>query len=287
MIVGFPAGSQNDSMARKFADILGEELGQRVLVVNREGGGGAIAVTEAARSDPDGYTVLYAPTGAFTSVMFQQDVSYEISDFRSIVPISETPFVIAVPADSSYETLDDLAAEQHRVAFSAFGEGHTSHLIGEAIADHYNLDAELVSFAGGPAALPAIINGDVDFGIQDIATSLPRLESGEMRVLAISTEKIPVALEEVVPDVQTLADYDLEAALFGGSQGLVVPADTPDGIIDVLREASESVITDDGFLEFSDHSGSLVPEVSGEEWFTQFVPHEHDRTKAFFQELGL
>lgn len=81
-------------------------------MVNREGGGGSIATTEALGADADGYTLLFAPTGAFTSTMLQQKVSYEIEDFRSITPIAENTFVVAVPADSPSETFEDLIAEE-------------------------------------------------------------------------------------------------------------------------------------------------------------------------------
>lgn len=287
MIVGFAAGGHNDSVARKFAEGLSEELGQRVLVVNREGGGGSIAVTEALGADADGYTLLFAPTGAFTSTMLQQDVSYEIEDFRSITPVAENAFIVAVPEDSPYETFDDLIAEDSRLTFSAFGEGHNTHLIAETIADEYDMDAELVAFPGSPPALQAIVNGAVDFGVQDVTSALPRLESGEMRALAVTTDYTPDALEEVAPDVPSIAEYDLEEALFAGSQAIAIQKDAPEELVEKLREVSEKVTASDDFAEFIEGSGGIVPDYDGEKWFTEYMPHELERFRDLYEQVGI
>ncbi|MGO1182234.1 MAG: Bug family tripartite tricarboxylate transporter substrate binding protein [Micrococcaceae bacterium] len=287
LVVGFAAGGHNDSVARRFAEGLGDELGQRVLVVNREGGGGAIATTEAKNASADGYTLLFAPTGAFTSTMLQQSVSYEIEDFRSITPVAENTFVVAVPASSPYETFDDLLEAEGRLTFSAFGEGHNTHLIAEKIADEYDLEAELVSFNGSPPALQAIVNGDVDFGIQDVTSALPRMESGEVRALAVTTDYVPERVEEVSPGLPSIADYDLEEALFAGSQALAIQKDAPDELVDTLREASENVTESEDFVQFITDSGGAVPDVDGEEWFSDYMPYELERFRTLYEQLGI
>lgn len=288
MIVGFAAGGHNDSVARKFAEGLGEELGSRVLVVNREGGGGSIATTEAANAAADGYTLLFAPTGAFTSTMLQQDVSYEIEDFRSIAPVAENTFVIAVPDDSPIQEFEDLADATDRLTFSAFGEGHNTHLIGESIVDKYELDAEVVAFPGSPPALQAIVNGDVDFGIQDVTSALPRIASGEVRPLAVTTEYVPEKLEEIAPDLPSIADYDLENALFAGSQALAIQSEASDELVNKLREASENVTSSEEFISFLAESGSVVPDHDqGEAWFTDYMPYELQRFRDLYEDLGI
>lgn len=283
MLVGFAAGGHNDTTARQFAASLEEELGQKVLVVNRPGGGGVVASTEAANARPDGYTVLFAPTGAFTSGMLQQQVSYDFSDFRSIQPVAENGFVVAVPADSPYQTLEDLQSASGRQTFSHFGEGHPTHLIGAEIADRYGIEADDVAYQGSPEALQAIVNGDVDFGIQDVTSALPRLESGELRALAISTEE-PL---EALPDVPTLAEEGFEDATFSGSQALVVPAETPQEVVDVLSEAASNAVEDPEFLEFVETNAGTVPDVEGEAWFAEYVPAERDRFREMYERLGI
>ena len=287
MVVGFGAGGHNDSVARKFAEGLSEELGERVLVVNREGGGGAIAATEAAHAAPTGYEVLFAPTGAFTATMLQQDVAYEIDHFRSITPLAENTFVIAVPANSPFETFEDLIEADGRVVFSAFGEGHQTHVVGEGIGREYDLDAEVVAYPGSPPALQAVVNGEVDFGVQDVTSAMPRIESGELRALAVTTDYVPDALEELSPGVPSIADYDLERYMTAGSQGLVVPSDVPDEIVSKLEDASEKVIESEEYVEFIENSGSVIPDVGGEEWFGRYVPGEHERFRTLYDELGI
>lgn len=287
MLVGFGAGGHNDSVARKFAEGLTDELGQRVLVVNREGGGGAIASTEAAHAAPNGYNVLFAPTGAFTSTMLQQDVAYEIDHFRSISPIAENTFVVAVPADSPFETFEDLLEAEGRTLFSAFGEGHPTHIVGEGIAEEYDLNAEVVPYPGSPPALQAIVNGNVDFGVQDVTSAIPRIESGELRALAVTTDYVPPALEEVSPGVPSMADYGLERYLFAGSQALAVPEDVPDEMIAQLEDASAEVLESEEFIEFLEDSGSTIPDVGGKEWFDSYMPSELERFRALYDELGI
>lgn len=287
MLVGFGAGGHNDSVARKFAEGLSEELGERVLVVNREGGGGAIASTEAAHAAPTGYDVLFAPTGAFTSTMLQQDVAYELDHFRSIAPLAENTFVVAVPADSPYESFEELLEAENRLVFSAFGEGHPTHLIGEGIGREYGLDAEVVAYPGSPPALQAIVNGEVDFGVQDVTSAMPRIESGELKALAVTTDYVPNALEELSPGIPSIADYDLERYLFAGSQGFVVPEDVPEDIVAKLEEASEQVIQSEEYIEFIEDSGSIIPDVDGKDWFDSYMPSERDRFRDLYDDLGI
>lgn len=287
MLVGFGAGGHNDSVARKFAEGLSDELGERVLVVNREGGGGAIASTEGAHAAPNGYEILFAPTGAFTSTMLQQDVAYEIEHFRSIVPLAENTFVVAVPESSPFQTFEDLLDAEGRIIFSAFGEGHPTHVVGEGIGREYDLAAEVVAYPGSPPALQAIVNGDVDFGIQDVTSALPRIESGELRVLAVTTDYVPDALEEMSPGVPSIFDYGLEQYEVSGSQGLVVPKDVPDEIVTLLEDAAEQVVQSEEYVEFIESSGSIIPEVPGKEWFDSYMPGELERYRTLYDELGI
>lgn len=283
MLVGFAAGGHNDATARKFAEGLEEELGQKILVVNREGGGGSLAATEAATAAPDGYKILFAPTGAFTSTMLQQDVSYEIQDFRSIQPVAENTFVVAVPANSPFKTFEDLQKAQGRLTYSAFGEGHPTHLVGAGIIKENELTGDLVAFPGSPPALQAIVNGDVDFGIQDVTSALPRLDSGEIRALAVTTEYVPEALG----DVPSIKDFGLEKYMFAGSQALVVPKDAPEHVVDKLTEASQASVESESFTRFVKDSGGKIPEVGGEEWFAEYMPAELGRFRTLYADLGI
>lgn len=283
MLVGFAPGGHNDTTARKFAASLEDELGQKILVVNRPGGGGVLASTEAANAQPDGYSLLFAPTGAFTSGMLQQSVSYDFGDFRSIQPVADNGFVVAVPADSPYKSLDDLSEASGRLTYSSFGEGHPTHLIGAEVAAVKGFEAENVGYDGSPTALQAIVNGDVDYGIQDVTSAQPRLKSGEIRALAISTaERV-----EALPDVPTVVEEGVENAVFTGSQALVVQAEAPENVIATLEEAAGNAVADPEFVEFVETNAGTVPDVEGEKWFTETVPAERDRFVEMYERLGI
>lgn len=287
MLVGFPPGGQNDVTARHFAEQLEEELDQTILVVNREGGGGSIAAAEAHSASPDGYTLLFAPTGGFTAGVLLQDVPYEIADFRSIEPVSENTFIVSVSADSDIEEFEDLQDLDGRVTYSAFGEGHATHLIGAGVAQHFDLEADVATYPGGAPALQPIINQDVDFGIQDIGSALPRIESGELVPLAVSTDYVPDALAELDEDVPSIAEFGLDDYLFAGSQALAVPADTPDEIVETLREAASAITESEEHQAFVGEQGGAVPDVGGEEWFGEFMPAELDQFETLYNEHGV
>ncbi len=214
MVVGFAAGGQNDTAARKFAAALEQELGQKVLVVNRTGGGGVIAATEASRAKADGYSVLFAPTGAFTAGMLQQQVSYEIDDFRSIQPVSANAFMIAVPQDSPIKTLEDLQQLEGRVTYAHLGQGHSTHVIGEYLLQESGNSGEGVAFEGSPEATQSLVNGDVTYGVLDVSTALTRLKSGEVRALAVTKDE-PMKELEGIP---TFKEKGLERIAFIGTR---------------------------------------------------------------------
>ncbi|MFC0582429.1 tripartite tricarboxylate transporter substrate binding protein [Micrococcoides hystricis] len=283
MTVGFAAGGHNDVTARKFAAALEEELGQKVMVVNRTGGGGVISATEASRAKPDGYNLFFAPTGAFTSAMLQQQVTYKIEDFRSIQPVAENAFVIAVPKDSKYKSYEDITKDKDRVTFSHFGKGHPTHLIGEEIVQNFELNGEAVPYDGSPEALQAIANGDVSFGIQDITSALPRLKNGDIRALAVSTEERNHAL----PDVPSFTELDLEEVHFSGSQALVVQKDVPAEIVEKLEEAAAKAVEDPEFVKFVEDNANQIPDVEGEAWFGEFMPQELERFEKLYEKLGI
>lgn len=287
MLVGFAPGGQNDVTARHFAEQLENELGQTVLVVNREGGGGSIAAAEAHGAAADGYTLLFAPTGAFTAGVLLQDVPYEIADFRSIVPVSENTFIVTVSADSELEQFEDLQNLEGRVTYSAFGEGHATHLIGAGVAQYFDLDAAVATYPGGAPALQPIINGEVDFGIQDISSALPRIESGELVPLAVSTDYVPDELAELADDIPSISEFDLDDYIFAGSQALVVPADTPDEIVETLTEAASAVIESEEHQTFVAENGGVVPDVGGEEWFGEFMPAELNQFETLYNKHGV
>lgn len=283
MLVGYGAGGANDTVARSFAAALEEPFGQSVLVVNRPGGGGTIAATEAAAAEADGYNLFMAPIGAFTSAMLMQDVNYEIEDFRSVAPVAQQGYVVVTREAAEWNSLEDLEGAQGTVTHSSFGEGHASHLVGGEILHKMNVEGQAVPFDSSAEAVQSVINGDTDLGVLDIATALPRIESGELKALVRTGEDAPEALA----DVPTVTDAGYSEADYLVSQGLVLPADTPDDVAEVLAEDAAEALESSSYQEFLDTSHNTVPEISGEEWITEFVPAEKTRYEEAYERLGI
>ncbi|MCJ8503976.1 tripartite tricarboxylate transporter substrate binding protein [Kocuria flava] len=283
MLVGYGAGGANDTVARSFAAALEEPFGQSVLVVNRPGGGGTIAATEAAAAEADGYNLFMAPVAAFTSATLMQDVSYSNEDFRSIAPIAQQGYVVVTRESSEWNSLADLENAQGTVTHSSFGEGHASHLVAGEVLHKLGVDGQAVPFDSSGEAVQSVINGDTALGVIDLATALPRIESGELKALAVTGDEPP----EQLADVPTVTDAGFPEADYLVTQALVVPAETPDEVVEVLSQDTEEAVQSDSYQEFLDTSYNTVPEASGEDWMAEFVPAERARYQEAYERLGI
>lgn len=282
MVVGYGAGGANDTVARSFAAALEEPFGESVLVVNRPGGGGTIAATEAAAAEADGYNLFVAPVAAFTSATLMQDVSYTNEDFRSIAPIAEQGYVVVTREGSEWNSLEDVENANGTVTHSSFGEGHASHLVAGEILHKMGVEGQAVPFDSSTEAIQSVINGNTELGVIDVATALPRIESGELKALAATGEP-----PEELADVPTVTEAGFPEAEYLVTQALVVPADTPDEIVEVLSQDTEEALQSDSYQEFLDTSYNTVPESSGEDWMAEFVPAEKVRYEEAYERLGI
>ena len=207
MLVGFAPGGGTDIVSRMLAPRLQEELGQPVTVENRPGASGTLAAAAAARSRPDGYTLVTGTVSTQCTVapMMRPPPYDQLRDFTPIMLVGTLPLVVVVRAESAARTVADLAglarAKQDGLNYGTSGVGSQQHLASELLAQKAALRMTHIPYRGTGQSVTALLAGDVDVNIDTLATYLPHIRAGRMRALATTLPARAPSLPEV-PTVQ-------------------------------------------------------------------------------------
>jgi tripartite-type tricarboxylate transporter receptor subunit TctC len=243
IIIPYPAGGSTDVLTRILAERMKDLLGQSFVIENRPGAGGNIGITNVTTSPPDGYTFGAATVGHFAINQFlYSKMPYDPE--RDMIPATltwELPnvFVVAtdhVPAKTMAEFLA-WARQKGKINFGSPGVGTSPHLSGVLFTKRSGLDAVHVPFRGAAQTIPAMLAGDVNFAIDNLASYIPTIDSGKMRALAVtSAQRWPT-----MPDVPTMAEAGLKDFVVTSWAAFVFPAGTPRPIIDKLAGAMKII----------------------------------------------
>ena len=240
LVVPWPPGQATDLGGRLIAQKMSEYLGQPIVVDNRPGAGGTIGTDNAAKSPPDGYTILAASSGPATVSPLLQKLPYDVE--KQLLPvhlIGISPYLLVVaptfPANSAKELIDLIRANPGKYTFASSGTGATAHLICEWFNSLAQLKAVHVPYKGSAQSLTDVMTGQVAYSTETLAATGPHVRAGKLKALGISMEKgsalapgvLPLALAAGMPG------FDVGAWL-----GLMVPAGTPKEI--VARLATEA-----------------------------------------------
>jgi len=246
LICPLAAGGGSDAISRLYAAALEKELGVSVVVENKPGAGSGIGQEAIAAAKGDGYTIGYIPAEV-TTVEAMGNATVTPEDFDFLCTVMKICALICVPADSEFETLEDLIAAAKanpgQITIGTAGVGNAYELGLRAMLKSAGIELNIVNFSGGTAeAITAMMGGNVQCCTAGTAEALPYVESGEFRLLCqLSAER-----SACFPETPTATE--LGYACDGGSWGAIAaPAGTDEAALKVLREASAKVLASDDF----------------------------------------
>jgi len=243
MIVPFAPGGSNDIMARLIAQKFNESMGQPVVVDNRGGASGIIGTDLAAKSPPDGYTLLVMSLTFTVNPSLFRKLPYDtLKDLIPVTLIGSAPLMLvvhpSVPAKSLKEFIAHVQANPGKLNFGSGGPGTTPHLAGEMLKTMAKLQLTHVPYKGGGPALADLMGGQIQLMLENIPSTLPFVKAGKLRALALSGLK----RSSLVPDLPTLDEAGLKGYELVGWNGLFVPAGTPRPIITRLHAETQKAL---------------------------------------------
>jgi tripartite-type tricarboxylate transporter receptor subunit TctC len=242
-IVPFPPGGATDISARLLGEQLSRIWGQQVVIENRGGAGGGVGAAEAARATPDGYT-LFFPSGSVVTANqhIYAKMAYDpAKDFVPVTNVVSGPQVLTVPASSPFKNVKDLIdfakANPGKLNFGHAGIGSQTHLAAENFVYQAKIQAQAVPYKGEGPGLAALVGGETQFFLGNLAASIGHINGGRIRALGVTSLKEVPQLPGVPPIAKTVPGFE-NAGWFG----IVAPTGTPKDVIQkVYRDTKQAL----------------------------------------------
>jgi len=276
LILPYAAGGGPDILTRVFAEKMSDVLGQRVVVDNRVGAGGILAGQIAARSAPDGYTILLGSSSHVTQKLLEPKADFEpMTSFTHIARLSTAPTLMIAEADGPFRSAADVAAAAKKnpgkYNYGSGGIGSAAHLAGAAFATFTGIDVVHVPFRGSVEIVPAILSKTVDFAFPTASTAVPQVNAGKVRALATTgLKRLPQ-----LPEVPTLKElYGSDDLVVESWSGLWGPAGLPPDIVTRLNDAALEVARMPEVIAVHEKIGSPIDTTATPAEFTAFIRAE-------------
>jgi len=287
LIVPFPPGGGTDTMARVVAPKLSEYLGQQVVPENRGGAGANIGAELAAKSPPDGYTVMLATiTNAIGATLYTR-LNYDLArDFAPITQLATTPHILvvhpSVPVKSVKEFTAFTRARPGELTYSSSGSGSSAHLAGELFSSLTGTKMVHVPYKGGGPSMIALVGGEVSLCFATMPSAVGYVRAGRLRGIAVTTEKRSPSM----PDLPTIAETGIKGYEAGSWYGLSAPAGTSKDIIARLHAETVKVMALPDVKERLFNAGFEVV-ISNPEQFAAFTRSEIQKWGKLVRATGL
>jgi tripartite-type tricarboxylate transporter receptor subunit TctC len=284
-IVPFPAGGSTDVGARLIADALTRALGQQIVIENKSGASGNVGFEAAARSAPDGYTVLIAPDQIASAPHVFKVGFNSLKDFTPVIQLSRQPVVLAVHPSlgvASVAELVALAKKQPGLSYATSGVGTQQHIVAEWFAKLAGIRLDHVSYRGGGQAINDLIAGHIRIGSLGSSPLMPHYKAGILRLIARSTR----ARSPGLPEVPTYQEAGIAGLVLDQWLGALVPAGTPEPIAARLNSEMNRALMQpavrEGFL-----SSAQEPVGGSADAFAQLLREDYAKYAHLVQDLNI
>ena len=246
LLVGFPAGGGLDVLARIIGQRVSEQWGQPIIIENKPGAGSNIAGEIAAKSAPDGYTLLHTNIAlmSINPALYGKMSFAPMKDLAPVVQLVNLPLAVMVRADSPFNSMKDLVdfarANPGKLNFGSGGNGGVPHLALELLNSSYGLKITHVPYKGSSDAVKDLLGGPIDVMCDAISVGLSHVKAGKLKALAVTTE----ARHPALPDTPTTAEAGYAKFQVTGWQGWVAPAGTPRAILERVNAETNKAMND-------------------------------------------
>lgn len=271
IIVPFAPGGGTDLVARSMTVVMGQELGQPVIIDNKPGAGTIIGTDTAAKSMPDGYTLVMATVAHVVNPSIQPKLPYSHETaFAPVMLVGVSPNVLVVRASSPYKSVKEVIAAAKaapgKLSFASQGAGTSAHLAGELFKNLTATNLIHVPYRGAGPALTDLLGGQVDVMFATAAAVGTMIDKGQLRALAVTTAAR--SNSHVLSKVPTVAESGVPGYVADSWYGLFAPAGTPADVIEKLNSAAKKAVNTEAFRKKLEAEGLVVKGSTPQEFDT-------------------
>ena len=269
IIVPFSAGGAVDITVRILGAEMEKSLGQKVLIVNKPGGGGVEGQSSGARANPDGYTLVALTGGVVTSTLTKQ-VDFTIDSFQPLALYNLDPHILVVPTNSPYKTLADLIKSGKTETITVATPGHSTanHTSGLLMEKAMGVKFKFIHTKGVPEQIPMVAGSHAQAGIASWGEIRSMVDQGKLRPLGILSDK----RDPRVPNIPTFKEQGVDL-VYGSWRGIAAPKGTPPEIAEILSQALKKAIESQEVKDRFTQSGFPISYM-GPQDFTKYIKDE-------------
>ncbi|MEQ1772337.1 MAG: tripartite tricarboxylate transporter substrate binding protein [Burkholderiales bacterium] len=244
-VLPFPPGGGTDTLARIVGAHLSKTMGQSMVMDNRPGAGANIGAEIAARSAPDGYTLLMGNIAHAVNVTLYRKLSYDfVKDFDPVTMLATAPNMLVTHPSVAAKNVQELVALTKKAPgtfnYASSGSGSSAHLSGELFKNMTSTDIVHVPYKGGGPAVASLLSGETKIGFATMPSVLAQTKSGKLRALAVTGDK----RSPTAPDIPTIAESGVAGYAASGWYGVLVPTGTPKPIVARLNKELIATVND-------------------------------------------
>lgn len=287
-IVPFGPGTVTDNSARVVAKVLGEKIGQPVLVENKPGAAGIVGTEFVMNAKPDGYTFLYGSSGpmATYSSLYKKLSYVTLKSFTPVHAMSASPLIMVVNAASPFKNVKEFVdygkANPDKLNFGTSGTGTSQHLTGELLQMAAGFKMTHVPYKAGASQMADLLAGNIQVMFEYSSVVKPQIEAGKLRPLGITTAQ---RLKNM-PDVATFAEQGLPDVQISAWSVIMLPANAPQDVVNKLASAFAETMKDPSIVAYFDSTDSVSLAHIGPKEMPAFIERETEKFGTLVKKSG-